>query len=195
MDSRLFWVVFRQLIPAMWLAWALYWWLSARGVKADRRREGTGSRLGHIVPLLVAGALLVPNLLWLGPLEVRLLPRSLAVYLVAVALTAAGLLFSVWARLHIGRNWSGTVTIKQDHELVDDGPYRFVRHPIYTGLLVAFIGSALASDNGRGVLAVVIAFAALWRKLKLEERWMIETFGEAYVRYRERVPALVPRIF
>jgi protein-S-isoprenylcysteine O-methyltransferase Ste14 len=118
-----------------------------------------------------------------------------AVYLVAVALTAAGLLFSVWARLHIGRNWSGTVTIKQDHELVDDGPYRFVRHPIYTGLLVAFIGSALASDNGRGVLAVVIAFAALWRKLKLEERWMIETFGEAYVRYRERVPALVPRIF
>jgi protein-S-isoprenylcysteine O-methyltransferase Ste14 len=195
MESPLFWLAFRQVIPALWLAWALYWWISARGVKADRRREGLGSRLGHILPLLAAGALLVPRFLWLGPLEVHLLPRSLGLYLCAVALTAAGLLFSVWARVHLGRNWSGTVTVKQDHELIEDGPYRFVRHPIYTGLLVAFIGSALASNNGRGVLAVVIAFVALWRKLKLEERWMVETFGEAYVRYRARVPALVPRLF
>jgi protein-S-isoprenylcysteine O-methyltransferase Ste14 len=187
--------VLANAIPALWVAWGLYWWISARGTKADRRREGLVSRLGHVLPLLAAAALLIPARLPLGPLEFPLLRRSLGLYFAGIALTAAGMLFMVWARVHLGRNWSGTVTVKQDHELVDDGPYGLVRHPIYTGLLVAFIGSALARDNGRGVLAVLIVFIALWRKLKLEERWMIETFGETYVRYRECVPALVPRLF
>jgi protein-S-isoprenylcysteine O-methyltransferase Ste14 len=103
-----------------------------------------------------------------------------------------GLLFTVWARIVLGRNWSGIVTVKQDHELVTAGPYRWVRHPIYTGLLIAFAGSAIARGEWRGVLAVVIVLAGLWRKLKLEERWMIETFGDAYLRYRAKVRALIP---
>jgi protein-S-isoprenylcysteine O-methyltransferase Ste14 len=70
------------------------------------------------------------------------------------------MLFSVWARVHIGRNWSGVVTIKEGHELVDTGPYALVRHPIYTGLLVAFIGSAFARGNWSGVLAVFMRFGA-----------------------------------
>ena len=89
-----------------------------------------------------------------------------------VAAVAAGLAFTVWARICLGRNWSGTVTLKQDHELVRTGPYRFVRHPIYTGLLVAIAGSAVVRGEWRAALALVIAFAALWRKLRLEERWL-----------------------
>ena len=92
----------------------------------------------------------------------------------------------------LGRNWSGIVTVKQDHELVRSGPYRWVRHPIYTGLLIAFVGTAISRGEWRGVLAVLIVFAALWRKLQLEERWMIETFGDAYLRYRAEVRALIP---
>ena len=87
------------------------------------------------------------------------------------------------------------MTVKQEHELIRGGPYAQVRHPIYTGLLLAFIGTAIVRGEWRGVLAVLIVFAALWRKLRLEERWMTETFGDEYRRYRERTAALIPFIF
>ncbi len=113
-------------------------------------------------------------------------------WMVGTALVLLGLAFTVWARVHLGRNWSGIVTVKQGHELIRSGPYRWVRHPIYTGLLLAFMGSAIALGQWRGVLAMLIVFAALWRKLRLEERWMIETFGAAYTAYRNEVAALIP---
>jgi protein-S-isoprenylcysteine O-methyltransferase Ste14 len=94
--------------------------------------------------------------------------------------------------LHLGRNWSGAVTIKDGHELVTSGPYALVRHPIYTGLLLAFLGSAVALGDWRGALAFALAAGALWRKLRLEERWMREQFGDAYQAYSQRVAALVP---
>ena len=84
------------------------------------------------------------------------------------------------------------MTIKQDHELVTSGPYALVRHPIYAGLMLAFAGSAIARAEWRGILAVAIALWALWRKLRLEEQWMRERFGEAYQKYSSRVAALVP---
>ncbi len=89
-------------------------------------------------------------------------------------------------------NWSGVVTVKADHELITTGPYTIVRHPIYTGLLLGFVGSAIARGEWRGVVAVVLVLASLWRKLLLEERWMREQFGEAYETYRRRVRALIP---
>jgi protein-S-isoprenylcysteine O-methyltransferase Ste14 len=185
-------LVYRHLFPALWLSWAAYWWWASRGAKPTERRESMGSRLLHVVPLLLAVALLWPDRVPGAVLNEPLFPWTPWVFWVAAFVTAAGLLFTVWARVHLGRNWSGTVTIKQGHELVTDGPYALVRHPIYTGLLAAFIGSALARGDWRGVLAVLIAWAALWRKLRLEERWMAERFGDRYLAYRERVPALVP---
>jgi protein-S-isoprenylcysteine O-methyltransferase Ste14 len=187
---------YRELIPALWLAWLIYWRISASGVKAVQRRESPASRAAHIVPLVI-GAIL----LWMrdipggGILFERFLPRSYTTYWTGTALLILGLAFSVWARIHLGRNWSGTVTVKQEHELVRGRPYARVRHPIYTGLLLAFIGTAIARGEWRGVLAVLIIFAALWRKLRLEERYMIETFGDEYRRYRERSAALIPFIF
>jgi protein-S-isoprenylcysteine O-methyltransferase Ste14 len=184
---------YRQLIPALWLAWLIYWRISATAVKAVQRRESPASRAAHIVPLVIAGVLLyMRDIPGGGVLFERFLPRSYTTYWSGAALVALGLAFSVWARIHLGRNWSGTVTVKQEHELVRGGPYAYVRHPIYTGLLLALIGTAMVRGEWRGVLAVLIAFAALWRKLRLEERWMIETFGDEYRRYRERTAALIP---
>ena len=187
--------VYALLIPLLWLSWCAYWLIAASNVKSTTREESPASRAGHIVPLVIAGMLLwlprVPFLFF----DDRIFPRSDALYFSGAALVAAGLLFCVWARRYLGRNWSGTVTLKQDHELIRSGPYRYVRHPIYTGLLLAFVGSALARDEWRGVVAVVIVYAALWRKLRLEERWMIETFGDAYRRFRQEVPALIPNPF
>jgi protein-S-isoprenylcysteine O-methyltransferase Ste14 len=185
-------VALENAVFGLWVAWLLYWWIAARNVKVTRRREGMASRLAHIVPLALAAWMLAAPRLPGGVLGGRFLPATLSVYLVGVLVLAAGLAFTVWARVILGRNWSGTVTLKEGHELIRSGPYRFVRHPIYTGLLVAFAGSAIARGEWRGLVALAIAFAALWRKLKLEERWLGETFGDAYERYRAEVPALIP---
>ena len=187
---------YRELVPALWLAWFIYWRVSATDVKAVQRRESPASRAAHIVPLVITGILLfMRDIPGGGVLFERFLPRSYATYWSGTALVALGLAFSVWARILLGRNWSGTVTVKQEHELIRSGPYAHVRHPIYTGLLFALIGSAIVRGEWRGVLAVLIAFAALWRKLRLEERWMIETFGDEYRRYREHTAALIPFLF
>jgi protein-S-isoprenylcysteine O-methyltransferase Ste14 len=186
-------IVYRYLIPALWLAWIAYWRISASDVKAAQRYESTGSRAAHLVPLLVAVVLLSmrtdPNGGWLFS---PLLTPSATSFWIGALLTALGLGFSVWARVHLGRNWSATVSVKQDHELIQSGPYALVRHPIYTGMLCGFLGTALALAQWRGVLALLIVFAALWRKLRLEERWMGETFGERYRRYRAHTAALIP---
>jgi len=187
--------VYANLIPALWLIWLAYWFIAGRNVKATQRHESAASRAGHIVPLVI-GALM----LWLprlpgGFLGGKIVPPSLPLFFAGAAVVGVGLAFSVWARVYLGRNWSGTVTLKEGHELVRGGPYRYVRHPIYTGLLLAFIGCAIARDEWRGVLAIAIMYAALWRKLKLEERWMIEQFGDAYRRFCNEVPALIPNPF
>ena len=184
--------VYRFLFPTMWLAWIVYWLWASRHAKPSERRESLGSRLLHALPLVLAVWLLWSKRVPFALLNDKLFPWAPWEFWTAALTTAAGMLFTVWARVHLGRNWSGVVTIKQDHELIETGPYAVVRHPIYTGLLVAFIGSALALDEWRGFLAVLIAWAAFWRKLWLEERWMTERFGERYVAYSERVPALVP---
>ena len=184
--------IYRFLFPAMWLSWAAYWWLASRGAKPVERREPLGSRLLHILPLLLAVWLLWAERLPGSILNERLFPWAPWGFWLAAFVADAGMLFTVWARVHLGGNWSGIVTIKRDHELIVDGPYALVRHPIYTGLLVAFIGSAVAGGQWRGVLAVLVAWWALWRKLRVEERWMAERFGQQYEAYCRRVPALVP---
>jgi len=185
-------ILYRYLFPAMWLSWAAYWWVSSRNVKSAVRRESLASHVSHIGPLILAALLLSVPSIPVPILGQRFLPRAAWLLGIAATLTAAGLLVTVWARQYLGTNWSATVTIKEGHELITRGPYALVRHPIYTGLLLAFAGSAMAVGEWRGVLAVALAFLALWRKLLLEERWMHQEFGEVYQAYCRRVPALIP---
>jgi len=179
-------------IAGLWVAWIVYWWVSSRNVKTTVRHESVPSRLAHVIPLAIGAWMIGASRMPGGVLTGRLLPASVWIFFAGVIIVAAGLGFTVWARIHLGRNWSGTVTLKEGHELIVTGPYRFVRHPIYSGLLLAFVGSAIARGEWRGVAAVALAFAALWGKLKLEERWLGEAFGEAYARYRAEVAALIP---
>ena len=184
--------VYRLLFPALWLAWVLYWWLAAQGSKITQRKEPVGSRLLHMLPLMFAAYLLWADRIPVAFLNNRLFTWTPWQFWVAALVTAAGLGFTAWARIHLGRNWSGTVTIKQDHQLITSGPYALVRHPIYTGLLLAFLGSALAIGEWRGALAFAVAAIALWRKLRFEEHWMRQQFGDAYQSYAKRIAALVP---
>ena len=103
-----------------------------------------------------------------------------------------GLGFAVWAREHLGTNWSRSVTIKQDHQLIVTGPYAVVRHPIYTGILTGFLGMTLAVAEIRGIVAFVLVSLVLGAKLRLEEQWMRTQFGAPYEAYSRRTAAVVP---
>ena len=184
---------YRHLILWAWCAWALYWLVSSIGNKATQRREPLGSRLAYVLPLVLGGVLLGVRVLpWAALLGTRLWPRSFLVYCVGFLILLAGLAFAVWARMHLGRNWSGAVTVKEGHELIRTGPYRFVRHPIYTGILTAVIGTAICSGTLRAALGFALIAAALAYKLRKEEAFMREVFPGQYDTYRGEVPALIP---
>lgn len=182
------------LIPALWVAWCLCWLAAAPFAKATRWRETIGARLIDRVPLALCAILFAAPRLLPRALSARFAPEGAALPLLGTALVAAGLGFAVWARWHIGRNWSGYVGLKEGHTLVCSGPYRLVRHPIYTGLLLALFGTALAIGQWRGLLAVLCALLTILRRIGVEERRMRQTFAE-YEEYRRTTPALIPRPF
>lgn len=184
----------RFLIPAMWCVWAAFWMAASFGTKPTRWRESIGSRASHVIPLLAAVVLLTKPR-WLPPmLSVRFVPAGNLLPVSGAIMVAAGLGFAIWARAHLGRNWSGIVTVKEDHALVRTGPYRVVRHPIYSGLLLALIGTAAAIGEWRGIFAAICALIGFLRKIQVEEKRMSENFPE-YSQYRRQTAALIPLLY
>jgi protein-S-isoprenylcysteine O-methyltransferase Ste14 len=181
-----------RLIFWLWWGWGLYWMLAALRSKATQRREPLVSRLAHGLPLVLGAALLAwPRPRW-SALAWSLWPPSPAAYWIGVALVIAGLAFAIWARVHLGSNWSGTVTIKQGHELIRSGPYAYVRHPIYTGLITALLGTTVASGTVHAAIGLAIVAVAFVSISRSEEEFMRETFPGEYQRYSAEVPALIP---
>ena len=180
-----------QGIRWAWIAIGLIWLAAAFSNKRTARRQDLGTLVVHVFMLGLAFKLLFSDLFRRSFLGWRFVPASDAIGWIGFAITVAGVAFAIWARLSIGRNWSGTVTVKQDHELVQNGPYSLVRHPIYSGLALAVLGTALAVGEMRCLLAFVLVLFEFKRKSLLEERFMIEQFGVQYVQYRREVKALV----
>jgi protein-S-isoprenylcysteine O-methyltransferase Ste14 len=186
-------------IGGIWLVWLVYWWIGSLRTKAVERSDGLGTLLAYRVPMVVGALLLIAT----GPpaglarfswLWTRWLPASMAWPALGLLLVAPGLAFACWARLALGRNWSAMVQLKRGHELIVTGPYRWTRHPIYTGMLLALLGTALTVGEQRGWMGFGLVFAGLWFKLRHEEAWMRECFGVAYVEYMQRVKALIPGV-
>jgi protein-S-isoprenylcysteine O-methyltransferase Ste14 len=183
---------YESFFPVVWIVFVLYWQIKAADTKATQRLEPAASRIFRVLIFLIAIVLLsIPRipLLWL---YVHLWPTGYWPFWLGAALTVAGLLFAVWAREHLGRNWSRSVTIKQGHELITTGPYAVVRHPIYTGILGGFLGMAIAISQVRGFIAFVLIFLVFWVKFRMEEEWMRSQFGETYATYAQQTAALVP---
>jgi protein-S-isoprenylcysteine O-methyltransferase Ste14 len=185
-------MIYGRIIVASWLVLIAVWFAMARRVKTVAEHESGFSRLSHYGPLAVGIYLLAAPRVPIFPLDVRFVPLALWPVQLGAALTAVGVAFAIWARALLAGNWSSSVTLKQDHALIVEGPYRIVRHPIYTGILAGLLGTALAVGEWRALLGVAIAAAAYWRKLTIEEGVMRRQFGAAYARYAERVPALIP---
>jgi protein-S-isoprenylcysteine O-methyltransferase len=183
-----------SLADAAWAVAGIVWLIGSFSQKRTARRQTIASRLFHTALTVLAFLLLFNRNLAFGILGRRLLPDNAIVQWTGLIATAAGITLAIWARFMLGGNWSATVKLKQNHTLVRNGPYAIVRHPIYSGFLLAMLGTASITGEMKGLLAVLFAGIAWWLKLRLEEQFMIERFGSEYTRYQREVKALIPSV-
>jgi len=190
------WPVLRsRVFPALllWIGFMVYWGIAGRNSAPTKSSESKASTWVHQIVLTVALLLLfipVPGLSgWFLPQRLHFLVAAGAV------IQGVFILLAIWARRHLGRNWSGTVRIGVDHELIRTGPYRFLRHPIYTAMLGMFLGTAVSSSQYHALLGLAILVLAYLRKTRLEEQILQQTFGAEYDAYRRDTWALVPFLF
>jgi len=178
----------------IWIGFGVFWVLAAFAQKRSVRRQSASSRLLQLAVVALAVAPFYVPYRRLGFLHERFVTATPQILYLGLLALVLGLGFAIWARFTLGRNWSGTVTVKENHVLITRGPYTWVRHPIYTGILLALLGTALVGGTLASLLALALATLAFWLKLRIEERFMTETFGEQYVVYRQRVKALIPYV-
>jgi protein-S-isoprenylcysteine O-methyltransferase Ste14 len=176
----------------LWAAFAISWLAAMFWSNTTEKRLGMGQELYYRIVLLVGGVIFfVPAHGYHGALRLWYLPY-IAVW-PSVALIVLGFAFSWWARISLGRLWSGNITKKEDHRVVDTGPYAIVRHPIYTGILLAVYATMALKGTVFGIAGAAIITLGIWMKARLEEGWLAQELGpDAYADYRRRVPMLLP---
>lgn len=186
-------MITHKLISACWLIFILYWAVSALRTKKTVWRQGfTGESLYRIPT--ISGALLLfwPRLSagW----DFRIIPAAISLHILASILSVFGLACAIWARRTLASNWSGNVTLKADHELVERGPYQFVRHPIYTGMFMMLLATVISSGRLSSLIGLFIIVLGFVIKLKQEETLMLKTFPSEYPAYRVRTKAIIPYV-
>jgi protein-S-isoprenylcysteine O-methyltransferase Ste14 len=174
-----------------WVIFSIYWDAAAKSASPAKSAESKGSRNLHVV--LTNAAVLLEIVQVRG--VPRFLPLSVASLATGLAVSAIGLSICIWARRHLGKNWSGNITIKVAHHLVRTGPYRRLRHPIYTGILMMYAGTAVVSGSWLALAGLAMALFAYGRKLRLEEANLRIAFPDEYEDYRRRSSALIPGIY
>jgi protein-S-isoprenylcysteine O-methyltransferase Ste14 len=183
----------RYALNALWIAFVLYWAVAARGAKRVARNDTTAANMLSVILVAAGAVLLFGQDVHLGSLDHTSSGGQSARHVIGLVLTAAGIGFAFWARHVLGANWSGRVVVKEDHTLIRSGPYRRIRHPIYTGLLIALAGTAIYFGQWRSWIGFALFVAGLWLKASREEAMMAGEFGEDYAVYRREAGMFVPR--
>lgn len=181
------------IVTDLWTLFCLYWIISALQRKGVTKHEPLHERLRHIVPMGFAAFLLFDRHADFGWFGARFVPNLWSIMAIGVTLTAAGVALAIWARWRLGANWSSAVTIRQQHELICTGPYRWMRHPIYTGILLGLAGTALVVGEVRGLVGLALAAAAFYRKARKEETWLNQEFGASFEAHAKRTGMFLPR--
>jgi protein-S-isoprenylcysteine O-methyltransferase Ste14 len=179
-------------IRVCWIIFLAVWLLAAISTKRSVYRESRAQRLRYSLLLVAGYFLLVRGHRLPYPLSARVISHMEIIAWAGVVLCVAGLTFCIWARLTLGRNWSGAITFKEGHELIERGPYRLVRHPIYTGLIAMFVATVIVLGHVAGIAGLVLLFVSFWIKLSAEEKVMLKQFPDRYAAYQHRVKRIVP---
>jgi len=190
MNSISIWQI--DMLP--WYAFIVYWLITAFRVKPTKSTEPVATRLFTLSMMVLAFMLMFSRWAPFPWLRWRVTAPNPGITWAGVVLTYIGAAIAIWARTVLGSNWSARVTVKEGHELTRTGPYAYVRHPIYTGLLFSMLGTALVIGEWRGFAAVVLITLAHALKAKREEEAMIGEFGEQYQQYRSTTGFLLPRL-
>jgi protein-S-isoprenylcysteine O-methyltransferase Ste14 len=177
-----------------WLVFLGYWIFARFSVNRMARPEPAGTLLFRIAIMAGASWLLFSQDQRFGILNLRFIPYDERIVLAGVILTWAGVLFAIWARYHLGRFWSSTVALREGHQLIRSGPYAFIRHPIYTGMLTGILGTALAVGRYRGLVAFVVALGAFAAKSRQEEKLLDAQFGAEFEEHRRHTGFFLPRL-
>jgi protein-S-isoprenylcysteine O-methyltransferase Ste14 len=179
-----------------WIGVGLLWLAGLVFTKKVVRRMPMGARTFQLGVGALGLALMTGRWFDTGWMALTFLPSNLGALLAArwggLALTVVGCIFACCARVALGGNWSGEATIKQNHELIVKGPYALTRHPIYTGLFVAAIGTTITVGKWRSIVGLTVVLIMLMLKITQEERMMTQQFPESYPAYKQRVKALIP---
>ena len=180
------------VIIFIWIGWAISWVVAAGWSDRTESRPSVGPEIGYRILMLIGTLIMfVPAHGYEGPL--RLWHIGWTGAWACAALVGVGVAIAWWARLYLGRLWSARITRKADHKVVDTGPYAFVRHPIYAGLLLSLAATAAAKGTILGLAGFAILLLGIWLKARMEERWLSAQLGEdAYGESRRRVPMLLP---
>jgi protein-S-isoprenylcysteine O-methyltransferase Ste14 len=185
----------RNWLLLSWLAWIVLWIAWGFTAKATKRRQPLAVEWPRRIFIIWGFWMLFTPSMRIGPLASFVLPESLTTNLVAIFLTVTGFGLTIWARVHLGGNWSSSVTVKYNHELIQTGPYRIVRHPIYSGATIAALGLAVVNRDVCSLVAIVVMLVGWRLKAASEEQFMIEEFGDVYLKYMRNVKALIPFIW
>jgi protein-S-isoprenylcysteine O-methyltransferase Ste14 len=184
-----------QIIRLSWLAMFLIWFITGFNLKETSQSRSEAMSRVAVYVVWAGWWLLFAHGFGIELLARKLFAPSVATVYAGLAITIAGLAFAVLARLYIGRNWSALIQVKEGHELIQTGPYALVRHPIYSGLMLATLGTAIAYGERSGFIGFLMIVAAWSYKSRLEESAMSEQFGTQYERYRARVKGLIPFVW
>jgi protein-S-isoprenylcysteine O-methyltransferase Ste14 len=187
-------VSWHYLIEAPWIAFVAYWATGALKTRRTERSESFASRYGVLLLEIAGFVLLFSDKAGIGILGQKVFYRTYALNVTGVALTWAGIALALWARWHLGQYWSARITIKEDHKLIHTGPYARLRHPIYSGLDLAAIGSALAIDRWRCVVGVCLIILGYWIKARREEAMLTAQFGADFKEHCRQTGFLLPRL-
>jgi len=182
--------IFSWLVIAFWVVFYLFWAISYHGTKRVIHRANRW--IGGSVGIVVVIAILLSRL---AAFNIQLFPHTDGVKVTGTALCGLGFALAIWARKHLGKNWSREPSIQAGHELVTSGPYQFVRHPIYTGILAAIFGSALVVDSMVWPIMFVGLFLMFVWRVKAEEEFMLQLFPQQYPEYKKRTSALIPFVW
>lgn len=184
----------RYLIEGPWIVFAAYWAISALKTRRTAKKESFAARYG-IMFLEISGFVLVfDDGAGIGVLGRRVFHHVPEIAIAGVVLIWTGIALALWARWHLGQYWSGRITIKEDHKLIRTGPYARLRHPIYSGLELAVIGSALALDRWRCVVGVCVIILGFWIKARREEAMLLTQFGAEFQEHCRHTGFLFPRL-
>jgi protein-S-isoprenylcysteine O-methyltransferase Ste14 len=184
---------FHLLVEVPWIVFLLYWIVSAIRTRVTVQTESFASRYFIVLIETVGFVLLFRHAAGIGFLGERFMHRTLASAIVGSILTWMGIGLAIWARYHLADYWSARITIKEDHQLIRTGPYARLRHPIYSGIILAAIGSAVVIDQWRCVLAVCLILTGYCIKARKEEAMLTQQFGESFREHQKHAGFLIPR--